>query len=146
VSEDNLQAALDYACGLGRADCVPIQSGQACFQPNTRSSHASYAMNSYYQNHANSPDSCDFLGTGVLTTTDPSNSTFLTTQSTLSLLSILSVLNAMYNGSSKFRFLTVEYVIFTKKSKKYRLFVCPAELHFKVSVRCQHCSFQNITP
>ncbi|KAG0588122.1 hypothetical protein KC19_2G217700 [Ceratodon purpureus] len=74
ATQDNLQAALDYACGLGAADCLPIQPGQACFLPNTRASHASYAMNSYFQKNPNSVNACNFQGTATITTKDPSYS------------------------------------------------------------------------
>ncbi|CAK9256611.1 unnamed protein product [Sphagnum jensenii] len=72
VNESSLQADIDYACGLGRADCSLIQPGMSCYLPNTRLSHASYAVNSYYQKNANTPGSCDFADTAIITTTDPS--------------------------------------------------------------------------
>ncbi|KAL0321961.1 UNVERIFIED_CONTAM: Glucan endo-1,3-beta-glucosidase [Sesamum calycinum] len=71
ASDAALQANLDYACGQG-IDCKPIQPGGACFTPETVRSHASFAMNSYYQAKGRNDFNCDFSGTGVITSTDPS--------------------------------------------------------------------------
>ncbi|XP_048337258.1 glucan endo-1,3-beta-glucosidase 7 [Ziziphus jujuba] len=71
ISDAQLQAALDYACGQG-IDCSPIQPGGACFEPNTVASHAAYAMNLYYQNSSKSPGNCDFSQTAALTSSNPS--------------------------------------------------------------------------
>ncbi|KAK6932293.1 X8 domain [Dillenia turbinata] len=68
-----LQAALDWACGPGRANCTEIQPGEACYQPNNVRNHASYAFDSYYQKEGRAPGSCDFKGAAVVTTTDPSH-------------------------------------------------------------------------
>ncbi|GAB4829415.1 hypothetical protein Ancab_019087 [Ancistrocladus abbreviatus] len=64
--------ALDWACGLGMADCGPIQSGGACFDPDTLLSHASYAFNNYYQQNGNNDIACNFGGTATVTNHDPS--------------------------------------------------------------------------
>ncbi|XP_031476947.1 uncharacterized protein LOC116248346 isoform X2 [Nymphaea colorata] len=72
MDNTSLQAALDYACGVGGADCSPISSDGLCFLPNTLQAHASYAMNSYYQRSGHGPTSCDFSGAGVIAMTDPS--------------------------------------------------------------------------
>lgn len=72
VSAINLQIALDWACGLGKADCGPIQAGGPCFNPNSLLSHASYAFNSYYQQNGNSDIACYFGGTATLTQNNPS--------------------------------------------------------------------------
>nr|CAB3460626.1 unnamed protein product [Digitaria exilis] len=74
ASSTALQVALDYACGQGGADCSPIQQGGSCFNPDTVHDHASYAFNSYYQKNP-VQTSCDFGGTAVLTSTNPSTST-----------------------------------------------------------------------
>ncbi|CAN6472191.1 unnamed protein product [Victoria cruziana] len=66
-----LQNNIDYVCSTG-IDCSPIQPGGACFQPSTVRSHAAYAMNAYYQSAGRHDFNCDFAGTGVITTTDPS--------------------------------------------------------------------------
>ncbi|KDP42773.1 hypothetical protein JCGZ_00472 [Jatropha curcas] len=66
-----IQQALDYACGSG-ADCKSIQPNGPCFQPNTVIAHASYAFNSYWQKSKAAGGTCDFGGTAMLVTIDPS--------------------------------------------------------------------------
>uniref|UniRef100_A0A368UHV6 glucan endo-1,3-beta-D-glucosidase n=1 Tax=Glycine max TaxID=3847 RepID=A0A368UHV6_SOYBN len=73
VDLKTLQAALDWACGPGRANCSEIQPGESCFQPNNVKNHASYAFDSYYQSQGKSPGSCDFKGVAMITTSDPSH-------------------------------------------------------------------------
>ncbi|KAL2927736.1 Glucan endo-1 3-beta-glucosidase 13 [Bienertia sinuspersici] len=77
ASENDLQRALDWACGVGKADCSPIRDGGPCYQPNTVASHASYAFNIYYQQNGNNDIACNFGGTATLTKKDPSISFFL---------------------------------------------------------------------
>ncbi|KAH6781637.1 plasmodesmata callose-binding protein 3 [Perilla frutescens var. hirtella] len=66
-----LQKTLDYACGAG-ADCNPTHQSGPCFQPNTVRSHCSYAVNSYFQKNRQQPTACDFSGTAIISTSDPS--------------------------------------------------------------------------
>jgi hypothetical protein len=71
ASPTALQVALDFACGQGGADCSAIQQGGSCYSPSTVKDHASFAFNSYYQSNP-VQTSCDFGGTAVLTSTNPS--------------------------------------------------------------------------
>lgn len=73
VDSKTLQAALDWACGPGRANCSEIQPGENCYQPNNVKNHASYAFDSYYQSEGRAAGSCDFKGVAMITTTDPSH-------------------------------------------------------------------------
>ena len=72
VSEAILQSAIDFACGVGNANCSEIQSNATCYLPNTRYSHASYAMNQYYVTSNTGSVACNFQGAAQITVTDPS--------------------------------------------------------------------------
>ncbi|WCJ19841.1 Carbohydrate-binding X8 domain superfamily protein [Euphorbia peplus] len=71
IPREQAQESLDFACGAG-IDCEPIKPNGACFHPNNVWSHASYAMNSYYQSKGKLDNQCDFKGTAEFITTDPS--------------------------------------------------------------------------
>ncbi|KAI4383384.1 hypothetical protein MLD38_009226 [Melastoma candidum] len=93
ASRTALQVGLDYACGYGRADCSAIQPGGRCYEPNSVRDHASYAFNEYYQKNP-IPSSCNFSGTALVTSTDPSSSTCWY-QSTSTSSSILNTTNSV---------------------------------------------------
>ncbi|XP_020109702.1 extensin-like isoform X2 [Ananas comosus] len=71
VPDPIIQEAMDYACGSG-ADCDVIQPNGSCYQPDTLISHASFAFNSYWQRTKVAGGTCDFGGTAILVTRDPS--------------------------------------------------------------------------
>lgn len=70
--DDVLQAALDWACGPGGADCKMIQPNKPCYLPNTVKDHASYAFNSYWQKTKNQGGSCYFSAAAMVTDLNPS--------------------------------------------------------------------------
>ncbi|TYH69070.1 hypothetical protein ES332_D05G030800v1 [Gossypium tomentosum] len=72
ASRSNLQNALDWACGPGKADCSEIQPNQRCFQPDTLLAHASFAFNNYYQKNGATDASCSFRGNAIKVDRDPS--------------------------------------------------------------------------
>ncbi|KAF3448805.1 hypothetical protein FNV43_RR09518 [Rhamnella rubrinervis] len=72
VPDPIIQEAMNYACGSG-ADCASILPQGSCFEPDTLFAHASYAFNSYWQRTKVAGGSCEFGGTAMLVTVDPSN-------------------------------------------------------------------------
>lgn len=71
VPDPIIEEAMNYACGSG-ADCASIQPAGSCFEPNSLLAHASYAFNSYWQRTKVAGGTCEFGGTAILVTVDPS--------------------------------------------------------------------------
>ncbi|XP_043698578.1 PLASMODESMATA CALLOSE-BINDING PROTEIN 5-like [Telopea speciosissima] len=67
-----LQTALDWACGIGGADCGPIQQEGPCYDQSNLQNMASYAFNDYYLKHGMTSESCNFGNSAALTSLDPS--------------------------------------------------------------------------
>ena len=65
----NATASALEACAS--ADCTALSPGGSCFNISWPS-NISYAFNSYYQQHDQRAESCDFGGLGLITTVDPS--------------------------------------------------------------------------
>ena len=68
-----LQKTIDYACGAG-ADCNSIHEQGPCYNPNNVVAHCSWAANSYFQKKRAMGATCDFGGTALIISTDPSSS------------------------------------------------------------------------
>ncbi|XP_030533281.1 glucan endo-1,3-beta-glucosidase 12-like [Rhodamnia argentea] len=73
ASTEELQMALDWACGKGGADCKEIHPHRPCFLPNTVKDHASFAFNSYYQKFKHRGATCYFNSAAMITDLDPSH-------------------------------------------------------------------------
>lgn len=72
IPDHVIQAALDWACQQGGADCSKIQPNQPCFFPNTLKDHASVVFNDYYQRSKSKGGNCYFHSAAVITQSDPS--------------------------------------------------------------------------
>ncbi|CAA7029027.1 unnamed protein product [Microthlaspi erraticum] len=78
ATDAQLQANIDWVCGQG-VDCKTISPGGVCFDNNNLKSRASFVMNDYYQSKSRTDDACNFSGSGMVTTTNPSTSTCVVT-------------------------------------------------------------------
>ncbi|KAF8402161.1 hypothetical protein HHK36_013113 [Tetracentron sinense] len=70
-------SALTYACGQGNGTCDAIQVGKECYEPDSLSSHASYAFSSYWAQFRSLGGTCYFNGLAVQTAQDPSTCSHL---------------------------------------------------------------------
>ncbi|KAI3461676.1 hypothetical protein Pfo_018339 [Paulownia fortunei] len=74
VVNNNKDLSNATALALGAcdaADCTALSPGGSCFNLSWPG-NISYAFNSYYQQHDQNAESCDFAGLGLITTVDPS--------------------------------------------------------------------------
>ncbi|XP_019443696.1 PREDICTED: extensin-like isoform X1 [Lupinus angustifolius] len=74
VPDPIIQEAMNYACDSG-AECDSISPNGQCFEPNSVYAHASYAFNSYWQKTKAAGGTCEFGGTAILVSIDPTSST-----------------------------------------------------------------------
>ena len=68
--EATLWENLNYACS--QVDCSVLREGSSCFHPDNLMSHASVAMNLYYQAAGRNKWNCCFKNSALVATTDPS--------------------------------------------------------------------------
>ncbi|XP_065873284.1 PLASMODESMATA CALLOSE-BINDING PROTEIN 5-like [Euphorbia lathyris] len=73
ADDQSLQAAIDWACSAGGANCGPIQQNGPCFDPSDIQTTASWAFNDYYLKNGLSDDACSFSNTAALTSLNPSH-------------------------------------------------------------------------
>ncbi|KAI3971364.1 hypothetical protein MKX01_008208 [Papaver californicum] len=66
VPADDLQEAIDYACGVGAADCDEIKPNGSCYNPDTVVANGSYALNSYWRKNKNNGGTCSFGRTAMI--------------------------------------------------------------------------------
>ncbi|KAL4310476.1 hypothetical protein GQ457_01G003380 [Hibiscus cannabinus] len=59
-----LSANINFACS--KVDCRVMQKGCPCFSPDNLMSHASIAMNLYYQAKGRNQWNCDFRGSALV--------------------------------------------------------------------------------
>ncbi|KAM0944387.1 putative glucan endo-1,3-beta-D-glucosidase [Dioscorea sansibarensis] len=70
LDDATLLLNINYACS--QVDCSVLRKGSPCFNPDNLISHASVAMNLYYQSKGRNPWNCNFKNTALVVTTDPS--------------------------------------------------------------------------
>ncbi|CAN6445501.1 unnamed protein product [Victoria cruziana] len=72
TAEAELNNIIEFACSHAGVDCSVIQPGGPCSLPDNKVSHASVAMNLYYQANGRLPHDCYFGGAGLVVNDDPS--------------------------------------------------------------------------
>ncbi|XP_043725958.1 major pollen allergen Ole e 10-like [Telopea speciosissima] len=72
TDQNKLQSNIDECCKHPQVDCSVINPGGRCYDPQNYPSHASMAMNLYYKAFGKNPWNCDFGGSGLIITQDPS--------------------------------------------------------------------------
>uniref|UniRef100_A0A1D1Y735 glucan endo-1,3-beta-D-glucosidase n=1 Tax=Anthurium amnicola TaxID=1678845 RepID=A0A1D1Y735_9ARAE len=72
-----LKAGLDWACGLGSANCSAVQPGQPCYESDNIVAIASYVYNDYYHRTQATGGTCNFGDTATITNSDPSHGSCL---------------------------------------------------------------------
>lgn len=70
ADDTTLLNVLQYACSM--TGCKSLEKNNPCFIPDNLISHASVAMNLYYQAMGRNNWNCFFNGTGLIVITDPS--------------------------------------------------------------------------
>ncbi|XP_024984745.1 glucan endo-1,3-beta-D-glucosidase-like isoform X2 [Cynara cardunculus var. scolymus] len=70
ATDEELEQNINFACAF--VNCNVIQPGGACYDPQTLSSHASVAMNLYYQKQGRNYWNCDFRKSALISVIDPS--------------------------------------------------------------------------
>ncbi|KAM0938172.1 putative carbohydrate-binding X8 domain-containing protein, plant [Dioscorea sansibarensis] len=70
ADDATLLANLNYACS--QVDCSVLQQSCSCFYPDILISHASIAMNLYYQSNGRNYWNCYFNNSAIIVITDPS--------------------------------------------------------------------------
>ncbi|XP_077211499.1 glucan endo-1,3-beta-D-glucosidase-like [Tasmannia lanceolata] len=70
LDDTALQNNLNYVCS--EIDCSVFRMGGSCYSPDFKISHASIAMNLYYQTNKRHTWNCHFNNSGLIVLTDPS--------------------------------------------------------------------------
>ncbi|KAL0457551.1 UNVERIFIED_CONTAM: Glucan endo-1,3-beta-glucosidase [Sesamum latifolium] len=72
TSQEKLDDIIQYCCTQPNVDCKVIQAGGSCYRPPNKISDASVVMNIYYHLNGRHDFNCDFKGSGLIVTRDPS--------------------------------------------------------------------------